>query len=409
MPSPSFVAFVAMIVLPYPLPAATAKPVACDIPRPCAIYANHGSGAAVEGSGTSGIALLGASGSGTYLGAGVDGESSNQTGNDAGGTFGIGNATGANPFYGALGYGTGIGLYGETEAGPSAGGAGVSGYDAGGASGQVDYNAGVLGRSGPGAGVLGLAGTSPSYNPFYPAGVAGVATAPQTGSPYYAIGVYAGSNSVPLEAENTSNDGYVQLGEGANGISGGLIGYTGFYITFAGSEVLSGTITTNKGPMVRERGASGVTRLTYGARTTMPQIEDVGEAQLTLGRADVAFDPALADTIDSARGYVVFVTPEGDCKGLYVTHKTAAGFTVRELQGGRSSLSFAYRIVAKPLRDTEKRLAVAPPVPGPAASLRSPRSSVRAPAVLSPEARLRARLGAAGFAAALAERQSNLR
>jgi hypothetical protein len=45
----------------------------------------------------------------------------------------------------------------------------------------------------------------------------------------------------------------------------------------------------------------------------------------------------------------VFLTPNGDCKGLYVASKTAGGFEVRELGGGTSNISFDYRIVAKRL------------------------------------------------------------
>jgi hypothetical protein len=49
----------------------------------------------------------------------------------------------------------------------------------------------------------------------------------------------------------------------------------------------------------------------------------------------------------SLDGYRVFLTPEGDCKGLYVRSKSAASFEVRELQSGTSSVAFSYRIVAK--------------------------------------------------------------
>jgi hypothetical protein len=38
--------------------------------------------------------------------------------------------------------------------------------------------------------------------------------------------------------------------------------------------------------------------------------------------------------------------PNGDCKGLYVTNKTATSFEVRELGGGTSSVDFDYRITA---------------------------------------------------------------
>jgi len=44
--------------------------------------------------------------------------------------------------------------------------------------------------------------------------------------------------------------------------------------------------------------------------------------------------------------YKVFPVPNGDCKGLYVTNKTATSFEVRELGGGTSSVRFDYRIMA---------------------------------------------------------------
>ncbi len=44
--------------------------------------------------------------------------------------------------------------------------------------------------------------------------------------------------------------------------------------------------------------------------------------------------------------YQVFLTPYGDCKGLYVTNRNASSFEVHELGGGTSNLSFGYRIMA---------------------------------------------------------------
>jgi len=85
----------------------------------------------------------------------------------------------------------------------------------------------------------------------------------------------------------------------------------------------------------------------YAPVEAEPTIEDNGEATLVNGRADVALDPKFANVIDAASTYFVSVTPDGDCRGLFVAQKTPTGFSVRELQGGRSTLAFDYRIVAK--------------------------------------------------------------
>jgi hypothetical protein len=54
--------------------------------------------------------------------------------------------------------------------------------------------------------------------------------------------------------------------------------------------------------------------------------------------------------------YMVFVTLEGDCQGVYVTDKTPTSFVVHELNGGTSNVPFGYRIVAKPAGAETERL-----------------------------------------------------
>jgi hypothetical protein len=74
--------------------------------------------------------------------------------------------------------------------------------------------------------------------------------------------------------------------------------------------------------------------------------EDIGAAALQEGAAVVSIDRLFAKTVNLNAGYHVFLTPLGDCNGLYVANKTGAGIEVRELGGGASSVSFDYRIVA---------------------------------------------------------------
>ena len=45
--------------------------------------------------------------------------------------------------------------------------------------------------------------------------------------------------------------------------------------------------------------------------------------------------------------YHVFLTPRGECEGLYVGATTASSFDVHELHHGTSNIKFDYRIVAK--------------------------------------------------------------
>ncbi len=75
--------------------------------------------------------------------------------------------------------------------------------------------------------------------------------------------------------------------------------------------------------------------------------EDFGTGRLSGGAATVMLDPRFAETVNTAVGYHVFLTPNGECNGLFVAEKTPSGFTVRELGGGESNVPFDYRIVAR--------------------------------------------------------------
>ena len=75
--------------------------------------------------------------------------------------------------------------------------------------------------------------------------------------------------------------------------------------------------------------------------------EDIGSGQLANGSAAVQLEPTFAQTVNSGVEYHVFLTPNGDCKGLYVANKSASSFEVRELGGGKASIGFDYRIIAR--------------------------------------------------------------
>jgi hypothetical protein len=75
--------------------------------------------------------------------------------------------------------------------------------------------------------------------------------------------------------------------------------------------------------------------------------EDAGSVRLAHGSAVVQLESVFAQTVNSGVEYHVFLTPKGDCKGLYVTNETANSFEVRELGGGKASIAFDYRIMAR--------------------------------------------------------------
>ncbi len=85
----------------------------------------------------------------------------------------------------------------------------------------------------------------------------------------------------------------------------------------------------------------------YAVESPENWFEDFGSGQLSNGVSAIELDPTFVQTISPEAGYHVFLTPNGDCHGLYVANKTVTGFEVRELGGGKSNVAFDYRIVAK--------------------------------------------------------------
>jgi hypothetical protein len=85
----------------------------------------------------------------------------------------------------------------------------------------------------------------------------------------------------------------------------------------------------------------------YAVEAPENWFEDYGSEHLENGAATVTLDPTYAQTVNTGMEYHVFLTPSGDCNGLYVTNKTANSFEVRELKGGHSNIAFDYRIIAK--------------------------------------------------------------
>jgi hypothetical protein len=233
---------------------------------------------------------------------------------------------------------------------------------------------GVFGNSvSSGAGVW---GRSPDYN-----GVQGF-----SGS-YDASGVYgenrAGGWGVAGRTFGLSLDRAAVLGEsvadpalpasGANGSATGVKGYSlnGYGGYFETGQTGNAPYNDSGGlrvigPIVKSDGEysealphpDGSRRLMYAPLSPESWYEDVGRAELVEGRAEVALDADFAAVLGiDDDSYHVFLTPEGDTGGLYVSGRSARAFTVREQQNGTSSAGFSYRVLTKNKHRQPPRLA----------------------------------------------------
>ncbi|HZV77082.1 MAG TPA: hypothetical protein VFF63_04915 [Candidatus Babeliales bacterium] len=108
-----------------------------------------------------------------------------------------------------------------------------------------------------------------------------------------------------------------------------------FYTDSSGDGVFDGDVyAAGYGYDIRNNEGTRVSAsVALAPRTT---IEDSGTAKMTEGLGVVRFDPAFARTLDLRSGYQVFLTPDGDTRGLYVAQKYEGGFVVRENEHGRS-------------------------------------------------------------------------
>ncbi len=168
---------------------------------------------------------------------------------------------------------------------------------------------------------------------------------------------------------------------------GGAMGQTQILnLDNAGNLTIAGKLTQNETPAATSATSTGQRVVTYSSQQSTRTMEDVGEAQLVHGQAVVRFDAAFSSVINTARRYLVFVTPQGKTSGLYVAQKSAAGFTVRE-NDAASNIAFDYRIVAQPYGPTSQRLPAYAPQNDSAAAAAELRMVQRARSFRTPHVR----------------------
>ncbi len=258
---------------------------------------NDLNGVGVHGVAPSGVGTFGSSASGTGVGAqsstgsAVVARSTSSAGVDARSTSGVAVSGVSTTHAGVVGSGASFGVLG----------------------GNTGPNCGVYGTSVSGAGVMGSASGS---------GVPGVYGENLTGG----YGVRAASpNGTGLYA--------------AGGTRAAV---------FVGSVEVQGNFTVLGGyaKSAAVQHPDGTFRRFYSVESPDSWFEDAGDAQLVDGRASVGLDSDFAPFVQT-ESYQIFLTPKGDCNGLYVARQDAKGFEVQESRGGRSSLAFSYRVMAK--------------------------------------------------------------
>jgi hypothetical protein len=166
------------------------------------------------------------------------------------------------------------------------------------------------------------------------------------GSSGLGVGVYAtaDNNSAAIVA-NGSSCCYTlfAINESASGYPFSAVNATGngCYIDPSGSINCTGS----KNAVVRIDGGQRKVALS-AIESPKNWFEDFGSEQLSNGTAVIRLEPEFAQTVNTQLEYHIFLTPKGDCKGLYVAHETSNSFEVHELGGGTSGVRFDYRIVA---------------------------------------------------------------
>jgi hypothetical protein len=253
--------------------------------------------------------------------------------NTSSGSFGQLAATnGTTGDTGVYGNGSTFGVVGFSSAGP-------------GVYGTSNSSSGVLGLSMASGGyaVLGQSSGSQGYGILGTGEQAGVRGENNFYESYGQLGTYVTVDESPTGVYG--NGGSYAASYGVYGTSSNYIGVYGIGPTYGvysngplGSEAYTGSDVALADNRVVEL---------YAMQSPENWFEDFGSGQLHDGVAGVALDPTFALAVNPEAGYHVFLTPNGDCEGLYVAQKTATGFQVRELRGGKSNIAFDYRVVAK--------------------------------------------------------------
>jgi hypothetical protein len=353
----------------------------------------QGQAAGSQGVGVAGFATDTSSGAGAVgvvgsswapNGAGVFGHSLDTT--NAG--VGVLGYSGSPSGFGLYAYETGslgVGAYGEwqnaSSIGAGGGEFGVWGDSSNGTGvfGSSDVQVGVRGYSSSTAGVYGLSNNGQGVEGDGPTGVRGYSNTGigVLGEFHFRSSIGVGFADMGVWGDTDGGIGVVGTTDGGNALfgknntvnhetlyvendSGFSGGNTPYAARFAGPgastycEIIRDSNDNGTGDLVCTGSKSAavpvdgnrMVRL-YAVEAADNWFEDAGSGQLSNGAVVIRFESAFAQTINPSVEYHTFLTPKGDCEGLYVSNEGPEGFEVHELRGGHSNIAFDYRIMAR--------------------------------------------------------------
>ena len=137
-------------------------------------------------------------------------------------------------------------------------------------------------------------------------------------------------------SQTTYYGGYFMGGSQGWAKIGGYNGATAIKVTGGGS---AGTIVENQ---------EGEQVMMFCPEAPEIVFTDYGTGKLSGGRCHIPLDPVFSKNIsvNLKNPLKVFIQMEGDCNGVYVTNKSAAGFDVVELLKGTSEAAFSWSVVS---------------------------------------------------------------
>jgi hypothetical protein len=297
--------------------------------------AGNGSGAGVFGL-TSAVAGVGVHG--LWSSASATGVNIIETGVWGDSATGAGVTGTSDTYTGVIGYSnTDVGVEGSSNA------TGVYGQGSPGVYGFDDHISAILGifgtssSSGSGFTTMGVWGDSGCANCF------GVVGTSDNGNSFF--GKNNTVNHETLYVENDSGFANSMTPSAARFAGPGASTYCEI-VRDANDDGTGDLVCTGSKSAAVPAGRNRMVRL-YAVEAAENWFEDAGSGQLANGTAGVSLDAVFAQTVNGELDYHVFLTPNGDCKGLYVTNKRSNSFEVHELGGGHSSIAFDYRIMAR--------------------------------------------------------------